>query len=127
MFDLSKFKAFDFSEGVPYVSVTNNGLTFNKSVIMKMGYPAYVRMLTNEEDRQIALQVCNEKEEKAVQFYKEKANGVLSVRWNSKDLINTVSRMCEWDLSNFSYRINGTYIAEDNIMLFELDKATRMT
>ena len=127
MLDLSKFKAFDFNEGVPYVSVTNNGLTFNKSVIMKMGYPAYVRMLTNDEDRQIALQICNENDDKAVQFYKEKANGVLSVRWNSKDLINTVSRMCDWDLNNFSYRVNGVIVPDENLMLFELDKATPMT
>ena len=127
MLDLSKFKAFDFSEGVPYVSVTNNGLTFNKSVIMKMGYPAYVRMLTNDEDKQIALQICNENDDKAVQFYKEKANGVLSVRWNSKDLINTVSRMCDWDLNNFSYRVSGVFMPDDNLMLFELDKATPMT
>ena len=58
MVDLSKFKTFDFSEGVPFVSVTNNGLTFNKSVIMKMNYPLYVRLLINEEDKQIALQAC---------------------------------------------------------------------
>ncbi len=127
MLDLSKFKAFDFSEGVPYVSVTNNGLTFNKSVIMKMGYPKYVRMLTNEEDRQIALQICNENDDKAVLFYKEKASGVLSVRWNSKDLINTVARIGNWDLNNNSYRVSGVYIPEDSIMLFELDKASAMT
>lgn len=127
MIDLSKFKAFDFNEGVPYVSVTNNGLTFNKSVIMKMSYPTYVRMLTNEEDKQIALQICNEGDDKAVPFYKEKASGVLSVRWNSKDLINTVARMCEWDLSNFSYRANGIFLPDDAIMLFDMDKATIMT
>ena len=38
MIDLSNFKTFDFSEGVPYISITSNGITFNKSVIMKMKY-----------------------------------------------------------------------------------------
>ena len=47
MIDLTNFKAFDFNEGLPYVSITNNGLTFNKSVIMKMSYPSYVRLLIN--------------------------------------------------------------------------------
>ena len=32
MIDLSNFKTFDFSEGVPYISITSNGITFNKSV-----------------------------------------------------------------------------------------------
>ena len=100
--DLSNFKVFDFSERVPYVSVTNNGLTFNKSVVIKLNYPEYVRLLINESDRQIAIQVCDSSEEKAVQFYKQKPNGVMSVRWNAKDLINTLSRMCDWNLKQSS-------------------------
>ena len=110
MMDLSNFSVFDFKEGVPYVSITSNGLTFNKSVIMKLHYPEFVILLINNESKQIAVQACDETNEKAVQFYKEKANGVISVRWNAKDLINTISSMCEWDLSQVSYRVNGVLI-----------------
>jgi hypothetical protein len=124
--DLSNFKTFDFSEGVPYVSITNNGITFNKSVIMKMKYPAYVRLLINETDKQIAVQTCDEHDDKSVQFYKEKSNGVLSVRWNAKDLINTISRICDWDLSQLSYRVNGILISEMKLMLFDLNEAVTM-
>ena len=126
MIDLSNFKTFDFSEGVPYVSITNNGITFNKSVIMKMKYPAYVRLLINETDKQIAGQTCDEHDDKSVQFYKEKSNGVLSVRWNAKDLINTISRICDWDLSQLSYRVNGILISEMKLMLFDLNEAVTM-
>ena len=126
MIDLSNFKTFDFSEGVPYVSITNNGITFNKSVIMKMKYPAYVRLLINETDKQIAVQTCDEHDDKSVQFYKEKSNGVLSVRWNAKDLINTISRICDWDLSHLSYRVNGILISEMKLMLFDLNEAVTM-
>lgn len=126
MIDLTKFKTFDFSEGVPYISITNNGITFNKSVIMKMKYPAYVKLLINEDERQIAVQSCEENEEKAVQFYKEKSNRILSVRWNAKDLINTISRLCNWDLKQNSYRINGVLIPELNLMLFDLNDAIEM-
>ena len=126
MIDLSNFKTFDFSEGVPYVSITNNGITFNKSVIMKMKYPAYVRLLINETDKQIVVQTCDEHDDKSVQFYKEKSNGVLSVRWNAKDLINTISRICDWDLSQLSYRVNGILISEMKLMLFDLNEAVTM-
>ena len=77
MIDLSNFKTFDFSEGVPYISITSNGITFNKSVIMKMKYPTYVKLLINESDKQIAVQACDGHDDKSVQFYKEKSNGVL--------------------------------------------------
>ena len=123
MMDLSNFSVFDFKEGVPYVSITSNGLTFNKSVIMKLPYPEFVILLINNESKQIAVQACDETNEKAVQFYKEKANGVISVRWNAKDLINTISRMCEWDLSQVSYRVNGVLIPEQSLMLFDLTDA----
>ena len=126
MIDLSNFKTFDFSEGVPYISITSNGITFNKSVIMKMKYPAYVKLLINENDKQIAVQVCDEHDDKSVQFYKEKSNGVVSVRWNSKDLINTISRICDWDLTQLSHRVNGVLVPEMNLMLFDLNEAVTM-
>lgn len=127
MFDSTNFKVFDFNEGVPYVSITSNGITFNKSVIMKMSYPAYVRLYINEVDKQIAIQACDEKDDKAVAFFKEKANGILSIRWNSKDLIHTISRMCNWDLKKISYRVNGILIPESSVMLFDLKDATPMS
>ena len=126
MIDLSNFTTFDFSEGVPYISITNNGITFNKSVIMKMKYPAYVKLLINELDKQIAIQVCEEGDDKSAQFYKEKSNGVLSVRWNTKDLINTIARLCDWDLKKTSYRVNGVLVPELNLMLFDLNEAVTM-
>lgn len=53
---LENFKPFNFNEGVPYVSITINGMTFNKSVIMKLEYPEYVRLLIDEETKRIAVQ-----------------------------------------------------------------------
>ena len=88
--DLSGFTPFDFTEGVPYFSITQNGLTFNKAVTLKMGSPSYVRLLINESSRQIILQACPENAPKAVAFYRVKKNGVLSVRWNSQDLISNL-------------------------------------
>lgn len=126
MLDLTKFKTFDFSEGTPYLSITNNGITFNKSVIMKMKYPPYVKLLINEEEKQIAVQACEEDDDKAVQFYKEKTNGILSVRWNTKDLINTIARLCDWDLHQASYRVYGILIPDYKLMLFDLNEAITM-
>jgi hypothetical protein len=124
MINLEKFKVFDFNEGTPYASLTANGMTFNKGVVMKLGYPAKVKMLIDEEERLIAIQPCDENDAKGTQFYKKKASGVLSVRWNSRDLINKVSEIGGWDLSQSSYKINGTLLFEEGAMLFDLKTAT---
>ena len=71
MIDLSNFKTFDFSEGVPYISITSNGITFNKSVIMKMKYPAYVKLLINETEKQIAVQACGDHDDNQCNFTKK--------------------------------------------------------
>lgn len=124
---LDGFKSFNLNEGVPYISVTRNGLTFNKAVIMKLGYPSHVVLLINEDSHQIAVQVCDDKTENSAAFYKsERQTKVLSVRWNSKDLLNTIKNMMEWDLEIYSYRVNGTFFKDESAMIFDLHEATIM-
>lgn len=119
--DLSGFAVFDFSEGIPYFSVTSNGVTFNRAVTLKLGTPAFVRLLINESTRQVALQVCDESTPKAVAFYKPKTNGVLSVRWNAQDLVATFKRLMESDLQH-GFRVNGELV-ENGLMVFDLNAA----
>ena len=120
--DLSGFSAFDFSEGVPYFSITQNGLTFNKAVVLKLGSPAFVRFLINEETHQVALQVCEESAPNAVAFYRPKKNGVLSVRWSSQDLVSTFKRLLANNFQEHGYRIDGELV-ENGLMLFSLNAA----
>lgn len=123
---LENFKPFNFSEGVPYVSVTSNGMTFNKSVIMKLNYPEHVVLLVDEDSRHIAVKVCSEDEPNAAPFYKEKKNNVLSVRWNGRDLLNTIQNMMGWNLSKSGFRIDGVLLKEEQAMLFDLASAVEL-
>ena len=68
---LDGFKSFNFYEGVPYVSITKNGVTFNKAVIMKLNYPANVVLLINAEEKVIAIQKCTPDVKNSTTFYKE--------------------------------------------------------
>lgn len=118
------FTTFDFNEGVPYVSVTKNGVSFNKSVIMKLNYPTHVQLLINAATKQIAIKVCLPLENKAQAFYNaEKKSNVLSVRWNAKDLLNTISDITGWNYEVESYRIEGVLIPEEKAMLFDFNNA----
>ncbi len=122
---LDGFSVFDFNEGFPYASITKNGVTFNKGVVLKLGSPAYVLLLINTGTKQLALQPCEKDKPKANAFLKtdRKRYNVLSVRWNGRDLLNTISELTGWDLSRDAYRVDGKLIPEENAMIFDLNTA----
>ena len=122
---LDSFSVFNFSEGVPYVSITKNGVTFNKGVVMKLQYPEHVILLFNANSKQFALQCCDATVQNSVPFCSaEKRNSkVLSIRWNGKDLLNTISDIAGWNLMQDSYRIDGKLLPEEHAILFDLSKA----
>ena len=124
---LDGFSAFDFSEGVPYASFTQNGITFNKSVTLKLGEPEYARFLINPSTKQVAIQACEEGEGNATVFYRPKASGALSVRWNARDLLNTLERIMGWNLKDCGYRVDGILLQEEKAIVFDLSKATILT
>lgn len=126
MFDFSDFSTFDFEEGVPYVSVTKNGITFNKGVVMKLGRPSRVVLLINSDSKQIAIRSCDEETPRSNAFYKENNRGVVSVRWNSRDLLSTLKDMMGWNLDLDSYRVEGTLLKEEGAMLFDFNRAEKM-
>lgn len=123
---LEGFSAFNFEEGVPFVSVTINGVTFNKSVVMKLGYPTHALLLINEAEKKIAVQACGEGTPNAAPFYKEKKSGVISVRWNGRDLLNTFQDIMGWDLKSNAYRIEGIHLKDERAILFDLTQATTL-
>lgn len=123
--DLSGFKAFDFSAGWPYFSVTKNGMTFSKAVTVKLGFPEYTRFLINQESKQVALQVCGKNDANATAFYRARKSNIFSVRWNSHDLIATMERLLGESLEKAGYRVDGELI-DETTMLFDLNKAKRL-
>lgn len=127
MFDFSGFKEFDFDEGVPYVSVTKNGITFNKGVVLKLGKPSRVVLLINSETKQIAIRGCEEGTPRSNAFYKDNQRGVVSVRWNSRDLLSTFRDMMKWNLDLESYRVEGQLLKDEGAMLFDFNNAEKLS
>jgi len=122
---LHGFETIKLTKGLPSISITRNGLTFNKTAVVKLGEPEYVVLMKNEPDKLIAVQACKEDELDKTPFLIRKRNKNLSVRWNNRDLISTIAKMMHWNLSGVSkgYRINGDYISEERAMIFDLKEA----
>ncbi len=109
------------------MSITNNGVTFNKSVVLKLGCPDFVKLLIDDEGKQIAIQCCTEDADNATAFFKKRNNDVISVRWNSRDLLNTLQDMMDWNLRMKGYKVEGTLLREDKAMLFDLKEAKELS
>ncbi len=121
---LDSFVSYNFNAGVPYVSITNNGVTFNKAVVVKLGYPAHVVLLVDEEGKRVAVQSCDSATPNAAAFYKEKKSHVVSVRWNGRDLLNTIQEITGWDLKKSNgYRVDGILLKDEHAILFDLKEA----
>lgn len=125
MLDMSKFKLFDFTEGVPYISITENGITFSKGVVAKLGRPSRVELLINDVGKQFIIRACNINKTCSNAFYKESSK-TKYVRWNNKNLLMTIENIMGCDLSKYAYRVDGQYIGEEKAILFDLNNAAKV-
>lgn len=123
---LQNFVPFDFNEGAAYASITKNGITFNKAVMSKLNFPRFVQLLINSQDHKIAIQSCDCETPRAIQYYKANDNKAVSVRWNGKDLLNTLCEMMDWNLNEASYRIDGKHLRDEHAILFDLSQAKNL-
>ena len=124
---LEGFKPINLTIGPAYLSVTENGITFNKTSIIKLNSPSHVLLLLNEDAKILAVQVCEPGEKNATPFYKEKKSGLISVRWNNRDFLNTLESLMGWNLKTYKYRVLGDYLQDENAMLFDMKKASQIS
>lgn len=122
---LEGFSSVPVLTGSAFMSVTDNGINFNKNVLLRMKKPKYVQFLINRSAKKVAIQACDNAAENAVQFYKDNVNIKYGVRYNNKDLETMVAAIMDWDLSSSNYRIDGVYLDDEHAMLFDLATARK--
>lgn len=120
---LEGFKQYNMTIGTASVSITENGIAFSKTTIVKMDKVPYVKLYIDEGNKRIAIQKASKEDEGAINFYSNQK--IVSVRWNNKELLKTIARMMDWGLSGNVYKVDGDYIAEDEAMIFDLKKAEK--
>lgn len=110
-------------KGRSFMSVTNDGINFNKNVVAQMGKVPFVVFLLNASEKKAAIQKCSADDPDALVFYKRERNEKNGVRINLRDVQQTIATMMGWELSKYNYRIDGAYSAEDSAMIFDLKNA----
>ena len=120
---LEGFEVITFGNTGAYVSITRNGITFNKAALEKVSGASHVILLVNREAKQFAIKPCNQNDQNALAFTAQKPNSP-NVRWNSKDLLRLFSTLMSWQLEKCDgYRVYGEYIKSEKALLFDLNKA----
>lgn len=120
---LEGFEIITFGNTGAYVSITRNGITFNKAALEKVGSASHVVLLVNRDAKQFAIKPCSQNDPNALAFTAQKPASP-NVRWNSKDLLRLFSSLMSWQLEKSDgYRVNGEYIKTEKALLFDLNKA----
>lgn len=115
------FEKFNLSTGTSSISVTLNGISFSKTAVLRMGKAPYVCIYIDEQGKRFAIQVADQTDESATRFYNNQK--IISVRWNNKELLKTIQKMMNWDLSKNIYKIEGDFDTRENALIFDLNKA----
>ena len=124
---LQGFEVVESINGILTMSVTKNGIAFNKTVLDKLGCPEKVVALINKETKCFAIQPCDESNQGARDFYNKNRRTSYGVRWNNQDLRSTIETIMDWNVQQQGWRIKGVYSEDDNAVVFDLNKAEEVT
>lgn len=125
MMDLSKFKPFTMVAGRSFMTISKSGVSFSQAAVVELGKPEYVVILFNSADKEMAIKVATKDEENATTFFKKTKKNSLSVRWNNSLLKDQIKSMMNWDIGNYSYRVEGNYDDNSKALFFDLTSAQR--
>lgn len=123
--DLSGFRKLELVGGEPFMSITDHATAFNQNAVVKLGSPETVCLLFNYQTKQLAVQPSNKNDTSSIPFMKPGRDPARGVRFNSKDLQNSLAKQMDWDLERYIYRITGEFVEENNVMIFDLKTATK--
>lgn len=118
--NMEGFKPFDFSIGIPKLSVTKNGVTFDKHTTVSLNHAKYIKICVNEEKKSIFVCPGKSGEVGSMKYYSE-GKRVKSVRTASKGLMFCAISFYGKEL-NDGFRVQGKKV--DNGVLFDFNDAT---
>lgn len=122
---LEGFVEIPILQGNSFLSVTNNGLNFNKNVVKHMQRAESIKIFYNSSKNQIAIQKCDKNAENSIPFYRSEKNLTSGVRFNNREVQQMISTMMDWNLSEYNYRADGFLANDGETMIFNLNCARK--
>ena len=116
---LEGFKKVAPSRGVPTVAIVKDGLVFNKNVAKYFGERNRVLFLINKDEKKIAIQKIDGRDEQSITFYR-RMNGA---RFSYRELVRQVLALGDFDLEHYYYKVKGTVIEDEKAIVFDITEA----
>lgn len=93
-----------------------------KSVISALGYPHYIRMLINPEEKVVIVQACDKRERNAIEVPRNLNKDGVTFGINSVALLESMTKLMEWSRL-LTYRVKGELQVDSGFVVFLLEKA----
>lgn len=122
---LEGFVKLPISSGNSLLSITNNGLNFNGTVVLRMKKAKNIILLLNKDKHQIAIQKVDDITEDSIIFFQSEKDLKSGIRLNNREIQQGIAIMMNWNLEECNYRADGFYIEEESAMIFNLDSARK--
>lgn len=124
---LEGFVEITILQGSSFMSVTDNGLNFNKNVVKHLRQAESVKIFFNSSKKQIAIQKCDNDAENSIPFYRDEKNLKTGVRFNNREIQQMIAMMMGWNLSEYNYKADGFLTDDGDTMIFDLNSARKFS
>lgn len=108
--------------GTFYATFSNVGIRLSKYATQQMGFPEYISIFINDDEKVFAVQVDRKQTDENFHYKNAKAGSGLLITAHSFRLY--VGKLMGWDYSKSSYRVDGEFDADEKIAYFYLTKYT---
>lgn len=110
------------------MTIMLESVRFSKNVSSVLGFPEYVKVLVNYDEKKFAIQKCDEKDEHALRFATKRPGEASAVTLRNIDLLVATQKFFEFpeldDPTRIAfYALNGIYYSDDQAIVFDVETA----
>ena len=110
------------------MTVMLESVRFSKNVSTMLGYPKYVKVLVNYNEKKFAITACGEKEDCALRFATKKPGEPSAVTLRNVDLLVATQKFFDFpeldDPNKIAfYALDGQYYSDERVIVFDVETA----
>ncbi|MBE6703004.1 MAG: hypothetical protein E7585_06310 [Ruminococcaceae bacterium] len=108
------------------VSITPKYFKFNADTATELGNPQFIKFWMNADTKSFAITPCAADDEDAAKFFSKPSTSgkraVINVAF--KPAHSAIVRLMAWQDSEFTHKVPGIFVAEENAIVYDLTRAT---
>lgn len=103
----------------PYITIAEYGITFPSNALACLRFAQNVHVFYDDVNKVVAFQAC-EKDDNSYTLCKDNDGTQRFVRWSGHRHRDHIANMLNVELTKQGIRLDGIYLEEENLLIFEL-------